>query len=525
MSLISSLNIATEALAVSQAAITVVSNNIANVDTEGYSKLRVNQEALIGTYNSINNSPILEAESMRGVSIQSITRYSNSYLQNYYWNENSTSSYYNQYSTIASNIEDLTNELQDGGLSDALSTFYEAVNTLSNNASDITARTNYATAAENLCSVFNSMSAKISNIQTTLVGTPGNTSSSELASNVNDVNNLLDQLAKVNYNIVRTNGDDDVSSAGLLDQRDSIVSKISSLINVTTTENKNGTVSLSMGNYTLVNGAQLAGHLSESYPNTTTGVRINLVDPENPTKTLGDVTNNVTAGSIAAILDSCGTDNTKLNVNGVLNDLNAMANSFASVMNAIQTQTNYPSGTSTPMCMNSTGTALQISGATNYLFVNKDSATTSAAGITAANIAVNSAITTDPFLVAAARVANPAATGATTQIGNNSNMTIVLDARTNSSYFSSTAIGNNTVEKYLSNSVTDVGTQKENIDNNAKSQSKVLDEIQTKLQSDVGVNLNEELTDLIKYQRAYEAAARVFSTCNSLLEEMVNLGR
>lgn len=524
MTLVSSLNIATEALAVSQAAITVVSNNIANVDTEGYSKLRVNQASLGSTYNTINSSPIIEADTMRGVTLESITRYSNSYLRNYYWDENSTQSYLDQYSTVASNIQNLTNELKDGGLSDALSTFYEAANTLSNSPSDITARTHYVSAAQNLCSVFNNMSDKISDIQTNLIGTPGNSDSSEIASQVKDVNSLFDQLANVNSSIIKMKNSDGTSASSLLDKRDAIVGKITNLMNVTVNENANGTVSLSTGGYTLVNGAQVAGYLNETYPNSS-GVDIKLVDPKDSTKTIGNLTSSITGGSIGAILDVCGNDSSQLNVNGVLSDLDAMANSFASVMNAIQTQTNYPSGTSTPMCMNPAGTALQVSGTTNYLFVNSSSATTSAAGITAANIGVNSALVTDPYLVAAARVANPAATGATTQVGNNSNMTLVSAARTDSSYFSSTAIGSHTLESYLSTTVADVGSKKESIDNNLKTQSSVVDQITSNLQSQTGVSLDEELTDLIKYQRAYEAAARVFSTTNSLLDEMVNLGK
>ena len=38
------------------------------------------------------------------------------------------------------------------------------------------------------------------------------------------------------------------------------------------------------------------------------------------------------------------------------------------------------------------------------------------------------------------------------------------------------------------------------------------------------IDLNEELTELIKFQTAYSASARVFSTCNSLLDTLISLG-
>ena len=39
------------------------------------------------------------------------------------------------------------------------------------------------------------------------------------------------------------------------------------------------------------------------------------------------------------------------------------------------------------------------------------------------------------------------------------------------------------------------------------------------------VDLNEEIVDLTKYQRAYQASSRIFSICNSLLDTLVNLGK
>lgn len=528
MSLVSSLNIATQALAVNQAAITVISNNISNVDTDGYSKLRANLASSVNVSRINGESAIGAAESLSGVKLQSIKRYSDSYLQNYYWQENANNSYLERYSNIASNIEDMVNELNDTGLSDALTSFYEAADTLNDNPSDITARTNYVSSAENLCSVFNQTSAKLANLQESLVGTAADTQSSEIASEVDDVNSLLDQLADVNSSIVKTSSGG-ASSSSLLDKRDLLISQLTEYSNFDIKENANGTVAVSIGDYELIDGPAIQGHLSASNSldvDNNIITTINVVDPDSPTTVIGDVTNDVTGGSIGAILDVCGiNDNVNFTIHSVSDALNSMAADFATVMNDIQTHTNYPSGTSTPMCMTADGSALQVSAATNYFFVNKDTPLTPVTGITAANISVRSAIVTDPYLVAAARVADPAAAGATTQIGNNSNMTLILDARTDNSYYEGMDLEGTTVEGYLANMVSNVGIKTDRINSNYETQNLVLNEIDSKLKSETGVNLDEELADLIKYQRAYEAAARVFSITNSLLEEMVNLGR
>ena len=58
-----------------------------------------------------------------------------------------------------------------------------------------------------------------------------------------------------------------------------------------------------------------------------------------------------------------------------------------------------------------------------------------------------------------------------------------------------------------------------------ETQSDVVDSIENQLDSAYGVDLNEELVDMVKYQTAYAAAARVFNVVNSCLDTLINLGR
>lgn len=566
MSLLSSINIAQQALSVNQAAITTVSNNIANVDTEGYSKLRVNQ-AQITNYTPSASNALAMAESCSGVKISSVTRYSDWFLQNYYWQENTTNSYLTQASSAASNVQNLVNELKTTGLSSAWSNFYDAANALSSAPSDITARQNYVDAASNVCSVFNSMSSNLNDIKNTLTGSgipDGTLQSSEISSQIDKVNSLLDKLADVNYSIIKT-GNGETASPSLLDQRDSLLSELSGLVPVNIEQNANQTVNISLGDTKLVNGTDVKGYLKISETgNVNNPVKISIIDAKDSSVTLNsDVTSEVNNGSIGAILDLCGSDSTKFTIYSVLNNLNTMASEFANVLNKIQVGD--PNGDGTvAMAMN--GTTKQLTASTNLMFVSSSSPTVTTtssshatipgetdgttittssgtttivttrlsggnttittktqAAITAANISINSNIVNDPYSVAAARVADPTTPGITSEIGNNSNMALVLDARSDSSYY--TNLGGTTLEKYLSNTVFSVGTKVADINTRLENQNLVVNEIQNNLKAKTGVNMDEELTDLIKYQRAYQAAARIFSVCNDLMEELVNLGR
>lgn len=567
MSLISSVNIAQQALAVNQAAITTVSNNIANVNTEGYSKLRVDQAQVVN-YTPNAGNPLSVAESASGVQLTGVTRYADWYLQNYYWQESSTNAYLEQAASAASNVEDLVNELKSTGLSSALDNFYTAVNALSNAPSDITARQNYVNAAQTVCSVFNNMSNDLTDIKTSLVGSgsaDGSLKSSELSSQVDKVNTILEQLADVNFGIIKTKAGES-SSSSLLDQRDILLSKLSDLVPVNIQQYANGTVQISLADITLVNGTEVKGnlHVAET-GDADNPVTLSIVDPKDSSVALSsDVTGNIDTGSIGALLDTGGTSSTKFTIYSVLQNLNTMASEFSTVLNKIQVGDINSDGT-VAMAMNQA--TKQLITSTNLMFVNGSSpavtsvtapphatipgevngtVTTTSGGtttivttrvsggnttittktqsvITAANISVNSNIVKDPYLVAAARVANPAATGVTSETGNNANMAIIMDSRNDSGYYSN--LGGTTLEKFLSNTVFAVGAKTEDLNTRLENQTLVVNQVKNNLQSKVGVNMDEELTDLIKYQRAYQAAARIYNVCNSLLEELVNLGK
>lgn len=564
MSLVSSMNISQQALAVSQAAITVISNNIANVDTDGYSRLRSNQ-ASVANYTPTSGNAAMQAEACSGVTVASVTRYSDTYLQTYFRQENSNYYYLDKYSSVATNVEDLVNELNDTGLASALRNFYDAASVLGASPSDITARQNYVDAAQNICTVFNTTSANLNNIKESLVGngtSNGSLAASEVSNEIIKVNSLLEQLAEVNYSIVKTY-DGKTASPSLLDQRDVLISKLSELIPVTVEESKNGTVNIALGDKYLVKSAEVIGHLSAAATgNPDDPVQINIVDPDDSSSILfANVNDQIDSGSIGSILDICGSDSSNFTIKSVLDYLNTLASEFAVTLNEIQigdpkgdgttamamdkntkqlTQSNYlmfvDSAPVTTVTTHATdpadvaGTVTTTAGGiTTIVTTTIGGGTTtvtttiqSEANITAANIMVNSAINDDPYLIAAARVDDPAAVGIADEIGNNSNIELVVDARTNSAYY--TNLGGTTIEKYLSNAVASVGSDIETINMRFKNQTLVLNEVKSKLQSAIGVNMDEELTELIKYQRAYQAAARIFGVCKDLLDELVRLG-
>ena len=571
MSLISSLNIAQQALSANQAAITVVSNNVANVDNKNYSKLNVELASVVN-YTPSSGNPVSIANSLSGVEIADINRSTDTYLQKYYWEENSTASYLNQYYSVASNIEDIVNELNDTGLSKALTTFYQAVNALNSNPTDITARQNYVSASENICYVFNNTYNSLTDLQQSLVGNynePNSINASSIADQAEEVNTLLDQLADVNSSILKTNSRTSSSSA-LLDQRDAIISSLTSLIPVNVVENSNGTVNVSLGKNDLLLSVTVKGNLQTTTGTASQPAVINVIDPNDNSVIDANINSSISSGSIGAILDACGgATSTNFTINGVMSQLNTLAATFSSIMNNIQTGD--PTGDkSIAYCLTSDGSKLQV--ATENIFTSSSAAsntttntrataagdkagttistatdaagnattttttltlntstnqttvtTTITSGISAGNISVNSNMDSNPYLIAAGRLTPEEYNNFSkyeTSTGNNDNATLIMNSR-NTKY---EGLGNLTVESYLASAASGAGIKVASIESDLENQELVLNQVETSLASAKGVNLDQELIDLIKFQRAYRAAARVFNICNELLQGLINLG-
>ncbi len=511
MSLTSSMNIAQQALLVNEAALNVVSNNISNVNTIGYSRQRVCLSANVNN-TSFGGSAYLQAYSGTGVNIDRVERYTDAYLQSYYRQQNSLYNYLGQAANIASNIENIMNELNGTGLEAAFTSFFEAAQTLNLNPSDISARQNYAQQVQTVAMKFNELGSSLKDSRTALVGdinSSGSLQASKVYSLVTQANQKLEQIAKVNADIVKVSSPGMLPS-GLLDTRDQLIAELSQLVPVSVVENSNGSLNLSINGVQMIKGAQQVATLDVVSGNDSDPAIIRVKNIQ------GEVIQNninslLDSGSIGAVLDMASDEGDVLTIKSAMKNLDKLANGFATIINRLQTQTIDGK------------TPLAIDKDTNLLIDSTENIFESSDGdaISALNIKVNADILEDPYLIAAARLDKTDPNYSSSAIGNNTNMLMVLDVRTNGS----SELNNFSPESFLSQMVGDIGLKTASINSSLKSQSSVLTQVSNQLSSATGVNINEEVIDLTKYQAAYQASARVYSVCNELLDILLNLGR
>ena len=526
--LFSALNISASALRVNQSAISIVSNNIANMNTEGYSKQKVNLgTSVIGT--PINNNVNTQVNSSNGVELISVSRYTTTFLGSYYRNQISEQSYCNTQAESLSDIADMFDELQGKGLDTELENFYTSLDNLNKNPSDKTARISFIDAASALTDKMNKLSSDLTELKNQNVGDGKSQASlekSKIYQEVNSLNENLEQLAKIN-NMLMTSQTGSLENNNLLDQRDQLLKEISKYGNFEEDIQENGTVNLSLSGIKLVSGSEVKGTFgvktAEQYNDycSNYGVENNnqsnaviCIEKNNDT-IIQNVNNKFETGSIAGILNS-NSSNNGTNVDTVISDLDKLASSIADVFNEIQTREG------AYYLENKNGT-IQLSNENldSYeIFTTKDGSDT----ITAQNITVNSLLKEKDGYnkIATAYFANN--NPDINALGNSENVISMINTKneTNTSGFDS--IGNISFSEYYNGIIGKIASATESKTNISKAQDAVVQSLDNKIKQQTGVDLNEELADMVKFQTAFSASARVFDTCNSLLDTLIHLG-
>ena len=525
MSLSSALNISSRALTVNQYALDVVSNNIANMNTEGYSKQRVN----LGTVTnkiSIGESVERQIKADNGVQLDSVTRYNNQFLKNYYRSQNSYSGFLTQNSELASQLDSILNELSGTGLDAMISNFYEALNNLNEYPTDSTARVNFVEHAKSLVAKFSSLTEELTATSGNAMGdgTRGSMEHSMAFVAINEMNAKLDELAEVNGTLKRVQTGS-LEANNLLDKRDLILNDLSKFYDFTVEENKNGTVKLSLGGMVLVDGESVKGKLNMMLPSEFYGSEADV--PEGAPKAIINVVDNegeivyknindqILSGQLGALVQSEKEDNGKLTASKVIDQLDILANAIGNTFNKLQTREG-------AYCLNSTWSELEES--TTPLFVGgftetlEDGSTVTT--FKASDIKVNSEIENHLNLIAAAYFDDPSKVDKQA-IGNSDNVIAMLATRNDKTL---PGLEGETFEEFYTSLVGKVAVQTSSGSTAADAQADVVNSIHNQIVSETSVDLNEELADLIKYQSAFAAAARVFNVCNSCFDVLVSLG-
>lgn len=297
-------------LLAAQRSLAVASNNIANVNTDGYSRQRVNLATQ--SPDRLGNSFI-----GTGVTVSSIQRIYDEFNTLQIRAATSSSTQADKFYAFANQIDAMLSDA-DAGVMSALQGFFDATQAVANDPSSLEPRQVMVSEAESLASRFQNYYLQISNL--------GENVNNALVAAVNDVNGIATAVAGINQQIQNLGVSGSGGANDLLDRRDDLIRQLSEKASVTTVSQDDGTVNVYVGSgQALVTGAT-ASQLT---------VAPNAYDPERQevafVTTSGPVTisNQLSGGEIGGILQF-----RSQMLDSTLNGLGQLAISLAATFNA-----------------------------------------------------------------------------------------------------------------------------------------------------------------------------------------------
>jgi flagellar hook-associated protein 1 FlgK len=457
--LFGSLEIGRKSLMVQQQALQVTSNNIANVNTPGYSRQRA----------VLESSRPLQAGLLQigtGVEIKTVESARDRFLEIRVAQGNQGSGKQQALVDSSSQIEAVFN-VGDKGLQEAISRFFNSFSTLANDPTSSSLRSSVVSTAENLSNVFQSSAQQLVDIQQNTNGS--------IIDTVSQINHLASAIASLNHEIGAAEAVGG-EAATLRDQRTELVNQLSNLVDIHYYEDEGGNFSVSVaGGQSLVT-ADFVNPLTTSATPPSGLVQVKSGPNE--------ITSLIQGGKLAGLIQV----RDQL-IPAYQNDLDTLAESIISQVNTVHTG----------------GTDLQVPPSSPGL--NFFDPVTGVAGAAQA-FSLNPAIAADLKNIAAGQSGSP---------GDNANA-LTLANLANQKVLSG---GTETFAESFASLQFRVGTDTQSAKRSLDTQSALLKQLKNQRDSVSAVSLDEEAIDLIRFQRAYQASAKFISTIDQLTADLI----
>lgn len=474
------LNIVTRGLAAQQLSLDTTSHNVANANTPGYSRQTVNltttmPENIIGA----NGQRLMVGT---GVDAQSITRARDAFIDKQYWQEKGTQSRWQSQADTLSKIENIFSDTEDSGVQATLNKFWQALQTLAANAADYGARTNVRETANALVQLLKEDYQQLVSL--------ANNIANQVAVDVAAINNFAQQIADLNRQIVQQ------ESAGatandLRDKRDNLVDQLATLTDVQVAQNKDGSYSVSVSGIVLVEGGNVSpltvvpSH--NDYYNFDTNKVVAAGQPP--------LTVNFTGGELGGLMQG------RQDIVGYLDRLDNMAKFLMQDINA-QHKAGY-----------------DLNGAAGDNFFGQSGIDYSDPANAPTNGWINALQVNAVFYETDGLQKIAAKSEASAGSANGENMMAMADTLMSRT---SATLGGATFSGYYGELIGTLGVQSQQAQNMVNNQTVLVNATVNWRESISGVNIDEEMANMIKFQKGYAAAATVMSTMSQLLDTLIN---
>lgn len=448
------LDVAIKSLMAQQGALETTSNNIANINTPGYSR----QLPIFVQDPSVQLGDLWLGT---GASLDRIQSVRDQVLERRLDAETQEMGRLDAYLGSMLQVEAEFNETAGVGLEGELSGFFNALQDLSTNPSNLALRQAVISSGENLALAFRRTATSLGALQQRLDGS--------IAQSVEEINGLTSQIAELNRSIAGLEGTGREDPA-LVDRRNLLIRELSELVDVSVIPADNSlTVTTANGTPLVVTTQSLP---LEARVDPSTG--FNHIFSQDV-----DITASITAGRLGGYFQARDQSTAT-----VLADLDTLASDLANAFNAAHQA------------------GFDLSGAAggDFFVPPPVGGVGAAASFTVA--------LSDPSLLAASADGTP---------GSNGNLETLIALR-NGSIVS----GQSPSDFYVS-LLTKIGTDVATAKTNGEATVLILRQLENQRSALSGVSLDEEAANLIRFQQAFQAAARVVTTIDELMQTVINM--
>jgi flagellar hook-associated protein 1 FlgK len=418
-------------------------------------------------YDATNSN--FAAQIGTGVDLSSITRIRDEFVEMRLQNAQGDQAKYNSLSEALKRVEDTFNELSTQSISKQITATFNAFQEVARAPEGDAARSLLRSQGESVSRVFRDTFNGLNNLDADL--------KDKGAILVSEVNDLAKQVADLNdqihiATIVGGHPND------LEDKRDNVIKQLAGLVGAQAQPehdaqgNPTGYVTVRVNGFTLVQDNK-----TNPLPSTF------AIQAGVPQLTDGTFMIPIKSGDVAGLIQA------STMIERYRDDLNTVASTFISAVN-----TQHAAG-------------YGLDGLTGRNFFS---------GTDASNMGVDASIRSDLNAIAAS---SPPLAGGTVAPSNGDNARAIADIG-NQRLF-----GNQTIVAYHAAKMSQLGADAQSAERQATNQQSVVQQLQNMRDSTSGVNLDEELTRMLQYQRSYQAASKLVTTFDSLIDNLINMVR
>jgi len=465
MSVTGTLSLAAQALKAQQLAIQTTGHNLANASTPGFSRQRVDFASAPPSFQG----GVFVGQ---GVEVSAIQRVIDRFAEAELLSLQGNVGYAEAQNQALSNVQDAFPT--SGGVASALSDFFGSLSDLSNNPSGLAERVSVIGKATALGQSLAQTRQILTSAQHNL--------DEEITNSAQQVNGLVEQIANLNQQISLTEVRGE-SANDFRDQRQTLVQELTNLTGATTREESNGEVTVTAGSLILVSGDRFASLQTD----TINADGLHDVTYQSPSGISFDVSSILNEGKIGSLLNSRDTQ-----LQNFIDKLDAFAKSLVDTVNTQH------------------GLGFDLSGNPGGNFFTPIGASAGAA----ANVQVDSAIAANPRLIAAAASADSVP-------GDNRNALALVNLQSTSL----PALDGLTLQDSFLSLVGEIGSQAQQAQSHSDFQQALLAQAQSRRESVSGVNIDEEMTKLIAFQRAFESSSLLVRTADQLYQSLLDMVR